>query len=104
MDPAKKTEVAFAVGAGANQPFAAASITMERPRFDLLASYVAAGNQFRRIAASLPALAEPDRENLQVVYRAFPELILTGSRQNFLEPLTNTSFASSNSPERPQFH
>lgn len=88
--PQPKTEVAFAAGVGANQPFGAVSLNMERPRFDLRAAYIAAGQQFHRIAAASPLLAEPDRENVLITVRPLHFLSLTGSHQNYLVPQSST--------------
>jgi hypothetical protein len=84
--PQPKTEVAFSAGIGANQGFGAVSLNMERPRFDIRAAYIAAGQQFHRITVSSPLLAEPDRENVLVTVRPFGFLTFSGSHQNYLVP------------------
>ena len=91
--PAAKTEVSFAAGVGDNHPYGAASLTMSRPRFDLKAAYILAGEGFHRIASSTLILAEPDRENISMNYRPFSRLSLTAGHQNYLVPnvLTTSS-------------
>ena len=84
--PAPKTEASVAAGVGSNQPFAAASIHMERRRFDLKAAYIEAGQQFHRITVPSPLLAEPDRENILITVVPTNFLTLSGSHQNYLVP------------------
>jgi len=94
--PAAKTEVGFSGGIGDRQPFAAASLKMERPHYDIQAAYISASPQFRRSASDSPLFSEPDKENLLITARPWSKLTLSGGIQNFLVPqLTGTQNAQS---------
>jgi hypothetical protein len=84
--PRPKMEIAWAAGIGAKQPFAAASLHMSRPRFDLDAAYIAAGEKFRRITVGATLFAEPDRENMTFTWHLSRISSLSASHQNFLVP------------------
>ena len=84
--PLPKLEIALAAGLGANKPFGAVSLNFARPRIDVQAAFIAAGEQFHRITGAAPQLAEPDRENVNVSVRPWSFLTLSGSHQNFLVP------------------
>lgn len=84
---APKFQLAVSGGAGANQPYAAASLNLERPRIDVKAAYIEAGSQFQRVAITSPLLSEPDRENLLVTVRPTHFFSLSAGRQNYLTPL-----------------
>jgi hypothetical protein len=97
--PAHEVVIGFAAGVGADQPFAAISAAVSRPKFDLKAGYYLSGSQFHRVEAASPTLDEQDKENVLVSYRPTHFLTLTGSRQNFLVPQypsTTNSFSSVN--------
>ena len=94
--PAPKTEIAFSGGLGANQPFGAASLTMERPIFDLRAAYILAGEQFHRAATASPEMAEPTKENVLITVRPLNFLSVTASHQNYLDPVSAASFNAGN--------
>jgi hypothetical protein len=85
--PAPKTEVSLAAGLGANHPFGSASLTMERPKFDLKTAYIAAGSEFHRIASPSVVIAEPYRENVMMTYRPLSFFSMAGSHQNYLVPV-----------------
>jgi hypothetical protein len=94
--PAAKTEVGISGGIGDRKPFAAASLKMERPRYDVQAAYIDASQQFRRAASLSPLFSEPDKQNILVTARPWSILTLTGGMQNFLVPLpTGTQNAQS---------
>ncbi len=84
--PAAKTEMGFSAGIGDRQPFAAASLKMERPHYDIQAAYISASPQFRRAASESPLFSEPDKENLLITARPWTKLTLSGGVQNFLVP------------------
>ena len=84
--PLKKMEVAASAGVGGDNPYGAVSLSLGRPRYDLKAAYIAAGDQFERVASLAQFLAEPTRENVIATVRPFGSLILTGSHQNYLVP------------------
>lgn len=85
-EPMPKMDVAFSAGVGANQPYAAGSLNLSRRKIDLQAAYIQAGQQFHRIAVVSPLLAEPDRENILVVFKPSGFLTFTGGHQNYLVP------------------
>jgi hypothetical protein len=94
--PAAKTEVGVSGGIGDRKPFAAASLKMERPRYEVQAAYIDASQQFRRAASLSPLFSEPDKQNILVTARPWSILSLTGGVQNFLVPLaTGTRNAQS---------
>jgi hypothetical protein len=84
--PARKMAVGYAAGVGANQFFGALSLNLSRPRFDLQAAYILAGQEFHRITVQSPLLAEPDKENIFAVVRPTKFLTVSGGRQNYLVP------------------
>lgn len=89
----KKTEVSFAGGIGANQPFLAASFQTDADRdwITVKASYVLAGDQFRRVAADDRIQPEVDQENIVVTLRPKPSLSFSLGHQNLLQPATKNS-------------
>lgn len=88
--PADKVTVAVSGGVGANQPYSAASLSLQRTFIDVKAAYIEAGNQFHRVAISAPLMSEPDRENVLVTLKPTHFFTLSGGRQNYLTPLGNT--------------
>jgi hypothetical protein len=89
--PAEKTHLAVSLGAGASQPYAAASFDFLRPWIDLKAAYIDAGNQFRSVAVDAPLFSEPDRENVVVAVHPMKYFSISAGRQNFLSPLSSSS-------------
>lgn len=88
--PADKMAVAVSGGVGANEPYGAASFSMQRPLMDVKAAYIEAGSQFHRVAISAPLMSEPDRENVLVTLKPSQFFTLSGGRQNYLTPLEDT--------------
>lgn len=82
----KKTEMALAGGMGANQPYLTASFQTDRDWITVKASYVVAGDQFRRVAADSPLQPEVDQENIVVTLRPKPSFSLSLGHQNLLQP------------------
>ena len=87
---ADKFHLAVSGGVGANQPYAAASLDMEKPRIDVKTAYIEAGSRFHRVAVDTPLLSEPDRENIVVTLRPVHSLSFTAARQNYLTPIAST--------------
>lgn len=81
------TQVAFSGGMGSYQPYAAASLSINRQRIDLKAAYYESGSQFRRADVQTPISSEPARENILLTVRPTPYLTLTAGRQNYLTPV-----------------
>lgn len=89
--PADKTHLAVSAGVGANQPYAAGSFDFLRPWIDVKAAYIDAGSQFRRVAVAAPLFSEPDRENAVVTVHPMKYFSVSGGRQNFLSPVSNSN-------------
>ncbi len=89
--PAAKTDFALSGGVGANQPYGAASFDFLRPWIDVKAAYIEAGSNFRRVAVAAPLFSEPNRENAIVTLRPSKYFTVSGGRQNFLSPVTNST-------------
>jgi hypothetical protein len=86
--PEKTLKLAASAGVGADQPYGAASVDFSRPRIDVKAAYIEAGDRFQRVAVEAPLLSEPDRENVSITVRPASFLTFSGGRQNFLTPLS----------------
>jgi hypothetical protein len=84
--PLPKLDLALAVGVGANQPYAAASVNLSRTWIDAQVAYISAGQQFHRVDLVSPLFAEPDRENVLVTVRPLNFITLSGAHQNYLVP------------------
>jgi hypothetical protein len=90
-EPARKFALAAAAGAGANEPYGAASLNLSRRWADVLGSYISAGQNFRRVVVSSPIQAEPYKGNLLVTVRPTQFLSLSGGTQSFLVPSLDTN-------------
>jgi hypothetical protein len=88
--PGKFLDAAVAAGVGADQPYGAASVDLNRSRIDVKAAYIAAGSQFHRVAVAAPLMSEPDRENVMVLFHPVRVLTLAAGRNNFLSPVGDT--------------
>ena len=95
--PRKGTQLAGSAGFGTNQPYAAASVSINRPWFDLKAAYIDASSQFRRVDVKVPLTAEPDRANLMLTLTPSRHFSFTAGHQNYLMPVygSTSSVASS---------
>lgn len=91
--PNARTEVGFSGGIGDRHPFLAASLKMERKRYDLEAAYIDASQQFRRVASLSPVFSEANKENILANFRPWKPLSLSAGIQNFLVPLLPESTA-----------
>lgn len=87
----KKTELSLAGGVGANQPFFAASFQTDRDWITVKASYVLAGDNFRRVAADTRLQPEVDQENIVVTLRPKPSFSISLGHQNLLQPAYKNS-------------
>jgi hypothetical protein len=88
--PKDKVDLAVSGGVGADQPYAAASLDIERPQIGVKAAYIEAGSRFHRVAVDTPLLSEPDRENIVVTVRPVHSLTVSAARQNYLTPIGST--------------
>lgn len=84
--PLPKLDLALAAGVGANQPYAAASVSLSRTWIDVQGAYISAGQQFHRVDLVSPLFAEPDRGNILVTVRPLNFITLSGAHQNYLVP------------------
>jgi hypothetical protein len=89
-EPRPKLKIAASGGAGAGQPYGAASLSLLRPWIDVKAAYIQAGSNFHRIAVQQPLMSEPDRENIDVTLRPSKYFSIGGGRNNYLSPLDNS--------------
>jgi hypothetical protein len=85
-----RLKIGFSGGVGANQPYGAASLDFRRKWIIVQAAYVEAGNQFHRAVVEAPLLSEPDRENVVVTLKPARYFSISGGRQNFLTPLSES--------------
>jgi hypothetical protein len=75
-------------GIGSNQKYFASSIDAETQRLAFKASYVIAGDRFRRVTVISPMSSEVNKGNLQMLYKPADFVTITTGHQNILEPLT----------------
>ncbi|WP_263381352.1 hypothetical protein [Granulicella arctica] len=85
--PSSGTKIAAAAGIGSNHLYAATSLSITRPLYDLQAAYIIASDQFRRANVAVPLISEPIHENVLLTLRPFKSLSLSAGRQNYLTPL-----------------
>ncbi len=79
-------KTAVAAGTGANQGYMATSMDADKGWIAVRASYVGAGSRFHRVTTANPLATEVDRENIVVTVHPKPNLTITASHQNFLQP------------------
>ena len=72
-------------GVGANQRYASASASVERPWIDATASYVSRSTGFRRVIADSPMASEVERENLAITLKPSQKWSITAGRQHFVQ-------------------
>ncbi len=80
---------AAAAGLGSNQPYAGASLTINRNRLWASMGYVYEGDRFRRVTVQSPINSEVDRGNVLVVANPFRGLQVTVGHQQLLQPQQN---------------
>jgi hypothetical protein len=88
--PTHGLELSAAAGLGADQPYAAGSLRLNKKWLDVTASYVSAGENFRRVVVSSPLQAEPVRGNVLVSLKPAHFLTLVGGTQSYLVPDSST--------------
>jgi hypothetical protein len=79
-------KLAVSAGVGANQPYAASTLTLDRGWISLDAGYARAGDAFRRVVASSPQFSESDRESFRLQLAPADNLRIVVSRNNYLAP------------------
>jgi len=80
-------KAAISAGVGANNLYAATSLSVTRPWIDVKASYIEADSNFRRADVAVPLNTEPDKENILVIVRPERHVSFSVGRQNFLSPV-----------------
>lgn len=75
--------VAVTGGVGGGSGYGAASVTVDRRKVNLRASFVKAGSRFERSSGSLAPLPEPVNENVAGTLHATRFLSFSGLRQNY---------------------
>lgn len=99
-DPRGDMDVGFSGGFGSNERYLAGSFAWSRDWATLRASYVFAGDQFRRITVQEPVLTEQDKENVQFDFTPVQDLRFTVGRQNYLSPANDFSAPAITSVDR----
>ncbi|MGH9521014.1 MAG: hypothetical protein ACRD3E_00620 [Terriglobales bacterium] len=82
--------IASSGGVGANEPYFANSLKIERERVSFHAAYILQSNTFQRIGARIPVYSESNRENLLLTVRPTERFTFSIGRQNVLSPITST--------------
>jgi hypothetical protein len=75
-------------GIGSNQMYFASSADAETDNLALKASYVVAGDKFRRVTVLSPLSSEVTKGNIQMLYKPTSFMSITTGHENILEPLT----------------
>jgi hypothetical protein len=88
--PSKSLAIAWSGGVGANKPYFANSIRIEREKISFKGSYIFEDPSFQRVGARIPVYSESDRENLLLTVAPIRAFSFSVSRQNVLSPLTST--------------
>src|SRR5262249_55191623 len=68
---------------------------LDKAKYSLKASYVAADHDFRRVAVDAPLTSEVDRENISLQVRPWRRWSFSLARQNVLSPVTPETPVSS---------
>ena len=87
----KGTTTAFSVGVGSNKPYAALSFRTTRNWFDIRAAYIEASSHFARSTLGTPLTSEPIHENILIAVKPKDWLTVSGGRERFLTPVSNTA-------------
>ncbi len=83
-------KIAGSAGIGTNQPYMAASASVDRENFILRAAYIAEGMNFQRMQVPSPLSTEPEKANIAAAYRINRFMSVRGSHQNILQPANET--------------
>jgi hypothetical protein len=81
-------KASLTVGIGSNQKYVASAIEAETQRLAFKASYVIAGDSFRRVTVISPMSSEVNKGNVQMLYKPADFVTITTGHENILEPLT----------------
>jgi hypothetical protein len=88
----KDIKMALSAGIGNNQPYGAASFSIDKRWMILDASYALSGNAFRRVLVATPQLSENDRENIRLELRPVTNVRIVVSRNNYLSSFSPNEF------------
>ena len=87
--PRQWLRYSFSGGRGADAPYVANAVTIEREKLTFKAAYISADQNFQRIGTrSTPLVSEPIKDNIYLGLRPLLNLSFSLSRQNILSPLT----------------
>ena len=102
--PLPNLDLAAIGGIGSNKGYGAVSAGWRLPTFSIRGSYVSQATGFRRADLPYPVQTEADKENIQLEWEPWTEILLGAARQNFVQdsggtttPITasgNTFYAS----------
>jgi len=85
-------KMALSTGIGNDEPYGAASFSMEKRWMLLDASYALSGHNFQRVLVSAPQLAENDRDNIRLELRPASNVRIVVSRNNYLSSFSPNVF------------
>jgi hypothetical protein len=86
--PRRWLKTAVTAGLGSGKGYFAASLDAETRKLAVLASYVAASQEFRRVTVPSILNSEADKENVQVTYRPNAVLNFSAGHRNLLQPFS----------------
>ena len=72
-------------GIGSNEGYGAVSAIYQLRNFAIRGSYVSQADGFRRADLPYPVQTEPDKENIQVDWEPWDEILVGAARQNFVQ-------------------
>ena len=88
--PRKWLSYSFSGGRGADSPYLANAVVIEREKLTFKAAYISADQTFQRIGTqSTPLVSEPIKDNFYLGLRPLPNFSFSLSRQNVLSPVTS---------------
>ncbi len=95
--PVRRMVFALSGGVGANQPYAAASMSLARKWADFIGSYVLAGANFRRVVVTSPIQAETNRGNFILTLKPAHFFGISGGAQSYVVPNATTGLEEQSS-------
>lgn len=78
-------------GIGSNELYGAVSAVFQLRSFAIRGSYVSQADGFRRADLPYPVQTEPDKENIQVDWEPWTDILVGAARQNFVQDSGGTS-------------
>jgi hypothetical protein len=83
--PLPNLDLAVIGGIGSNEAYGAVSAVYQLKNFAIRGSYVSQAAGFRRADLPYPVQTEPDKENIQVDWEPWDEVLIGAARQNFVQ-------------------